>query len=185
MKPAHLLLLLSLCFVRIANAQPESWYAERIASALHGTTEYPVENGRVDVVTNDYAIEVKRADDWKHAIGQSLWYALQTNKKPGIVLIVLDENDWKMGIRLNSTLQHAGLADKVKVWYYPADFQDGNATTLKQEFQQAKKSDPRATNYWLSSNSGVRHNSRCQWYETSKGKYCTVSEGRACGKCGG
>jgi hypothetical protein len=104
------------------SAQQESWYIEEIAKYLNGQTEVPVENGRIDIVTATHAIEVERASSWKHSIGQSLWYAQQKNLSPGIVLLVLDEDDWKMGIRLNSTLQYAGLSERVKVWYYPQDF---------------------------------------------------------------
>lgn len=165
-------------------AQHESWYIETIAKQLNGQTEVPVENGRIDIVTQTHAIEVERAATWKHAIGQSLWYALQKNLSPGIVLIVLNSEDYNMGMRLNSTLQHAGLADKVKVWYYPQDF-DTSPEQVRAQFEQQKTSDPNATGYWLSTNSQVRHNKNCQWYTTSNGRYCTSSEGKPCGKCGG
>lgn len=39
--------------------------------------------------------------------------------------------------------------------------------------------------HWLTSSSGVRHNSSCQHYQTSKGRACSASEGKACKKCGG
>lgn len=174
------ILLLALSIV----AQPESWYVTQIAQHLKGHTEVSVENGRIDIVTETHAIEVERATNWKHAIGQSLWYAIQKNLSPGIVLIVLDDDDWKMGIRLNSTLQYAGLADKVKVWYYPQDF-NTTADQIKLQFEEERKTEPLATGYWLSTNSGVRHNKRCQWYTQSKGRYCSAAEGRPCEKCGG
>jgi hypothetical protein len=42
------------------------------------------------------------------------------------------------------------------------------------------------TGYWLNTTSNVRHNSRCQHYKnTSKGRACGPSDGRACGICGG
>lgn len=166
------------------EAQLESWYVQEIARHLKGETEIPVENGRIDIVTETHAIEVERASNWKHSIGQCLWYAQQKNLSPGIVLIVLDEDDWKMGIRLNSTLQYAGLSHKVKVWYYPQDF-GTTPDQLQQKFEQQKTADPAATGYWLTTNSGVRHNSGCRWYTQSKGRYCSVGEGRACGSCGG
>lgn len=166
------------------SAQQESWYIQEIAGYLKGQTEVPVENGRIDIVTATHAIEVERASNWKHSIGQSLWYAQQKNLTPGIVLLVLDEDDWKMGIRLNSTLQYAGLSEKVKVWYYPQDF-GASPDQLQQKFEQQKSADPAATGFWLTASSGVRHNSGCRWYTQSKGRYCSGSEGRACGSCGG
>ena len=42
---------------------------------------------RVDCLTDEYAIEIDFAINWKQGIGQSLHYALVTGKKPGIALI--------------------------------------------------------------------------------------------------
>lgn len=40
--------------------------------------------------------------------------------------------------------------------------------------------------YWLNTESGVRHNSGCRHYgKTESGRYCSGSEGKACGICGG
>lgn len=38
--------------------------------------------------------------------------------------------------------------------------------------------------YWISS-TGKRHNARCRYYQTSKGRSCTANEGIACKICGG
>ena len=46
--------------------------------------------------------------------------------------------------------------------------------------------DRQKKNYWLNTNSNVRHNSSCRWYgNTKRGKWVTKSSGRACGNCGG
>ena len=121
MKPLLVALLLALPAVAEAERQPERWYQERIAAALGGKVEVGVPNGRVDVVTETHAIEVEFASAWKHSIGQALWYALQTGKKPGIVLVIQDEKrDRPHVIRLGSVLQANGL--DVKVWLWPDDF---------------------------------------------------------------
>ena len=40
--------------------------------------------------------------------------------------------------------------------------------------------------YWLNTSSNTRHNAGCQYYNnTKRGRSCTASEGKACGKCGG
>lgn len=39
--------------------------------------------------------------------------------------------------------------------------------------------------YWLTTSSGIRHNSKCRYYKKSKGRPCNASEGRPCQKCGG
>lgn len=57
------------------------------------------------------------------------------------------------------------------------------------ETEQSKVSRVRTSSttltHWLSSNSGVRHNSSCRWYGNSKGRKCSGREGRACKICGG
>ena len=57
----------------------------------------------------------------------------------------------------------------------------GNGETNSQVGSQSKA----AMSYWLSTNSNKRHNSDCRWYEKSKGRTCTASEGVACKICGG
>ncbi len=42
-----------------------------------------------------------------------------------------------------------------------------------------------AGDYWLTTSSGVRHNSKCRYYKKSKGRPCGPNEGRPCKKCGG
>jgi len=39
--------------------------------------------------------------------------------------------------------------------------------------------------HWLTIKSGIRHNSKCRYYQNSKGRPCTKDEGRACKICGG
>lgn len=43
---------------------------------------------RVDCLTKDYAIEFDFAKKWAESVGQSLYYAKMTNKKPAVVLIL-------------------------------------------------------------------------------------------------
>jgi outer membrane murein-binding lipoprotein Lpp len=42
-----------------------------------------------------------------------------------------------------------------------------------------------STAYWLSTWSGLRHNSGCRYYRNSAGKPCGPNEGKACKLCGG
>ena len=41
------------------------------------------------------------------------------------------------------------------------------------------------TGYWLSTNSGARHNRKCENYRKTRGYPCKKTDGRPCGKCGG
>jgi hypothetical protein len=47
--------------------------------------------------------------NWAEAIKQSSYYAIQTGKKPGIVLILETMKDRKFWIRLNTTVEYFGL----------------------------------------------------------------------------
>lgn len=47
------------------------------------------------------------------------------------------------------------------------------------------ENDTPETSWWLSTNSNVRHNSKCENYRRTRGRPCAKTEGRPCGKCGG
>jgi len=75
-------------------------------------------------MTKVYAFEIERAAKWKDSIGQSLWYALNTNKKPGIILLIKSKSEFKYAQQLNLALQYAGLDSYIVVYIYPNDFQN-------------------------------------------------------------
>lgn len=120
--PMKSLLLLSLALPLYAKPlHPERWYQERVAAAWSGTMEVPVPDGRVDVLTRDHAIEVEFSSKWKEAIGQALWYALQTGRAAGIVLIIeRPERDAVDSMRLETVVAARKLP--IKVWRWPTDF---------------------------------------------------------------
>jgi hypothetical protein len=43
--------------------------------------------GYIDCLSSEFAIEVDWANHWAEAVGQSLYYAVATNRKPGIILL--------------------------------------------------------------------------------------------------
>lgn len=49
---------------------------------------------------------------------------------------------------------------------------------------KASKSTPELT-HWITSSSRKRHNSSCRWFQNSKGRMCSATEGKACKVCGG
>ena len=60
---------------------------------LNGIIEYVLpDKSRVDCLTNEYAIEVDFAKKWAESIGQSLFYALMTDKKPAVAIIAGDQD---------------------------------------------------------------------------------------------
>lgn len=93
----------------------EKWYQNQWCAAKGGETEKPFPDGtRADCVTDSYAVEFDFGDKWAEAIGQSLYYAFQTNKKAGIVLILENVNDRRYWLRLNSVIEHNKLP--IKTW---------------------------------------------------------------------
>ena len=96
-------------------AQPEHWYVE---THCQGRIEVRLPDGtRCDCVTADHAIEYEFGRKWAEAIGQSLFYSLQTGKRAGIVLILERPEDRKFWIRLNSTIDHFNLP--IDTWVLP------------------------------------------------------------------
>ena len=59
-------------------------------SLLVGRERRLWDNTRVDILTLDWAIEVDWAPKWAEGIGQALWYATVTGKKPGVCLLCKD-----------------------------------------------------------------------------------------------
>ena len=94
---------------------PEKWYQEKWCQERGGRTEVRLpDRTRCDCLTDTHAIEFDFGNKWAEAIGQSLYYSLQTGKKAGIVLILEDPKDYKYWIRLNTTVDHFGLP--IKTW---------------------------------------------------------------------
>jgi hypothetical protein len=62
-----------------------------------------------DCITSTHAFEFDLGTKWAEAIGQALYYGLQTGKKPGVVMIMEGEKDYKYWLRLNSTIEHYKL----------------------------------------------------------------------------
>ena len=63
-------------------------YQDPWCARMGGKTEVPVKGGRVDCLTDRYAVEVDFAPKWKECIAQGRWYGIQTGKIPGCLLIV-------------------------------------------------------------------------------------------------
>jgi len=64
-------------------------YQLKCNEVFQGKVEHRLSDGtRVDILTDDLAIEVDFARKWYEAIGQTAHYARLTEKKPAILLIV-------------------------------------------------------------------------------------------------
>lgn len=70
-------------------------------------------------------------------------------------------------------------------YHYHSGPKSGSSKSSSQKSSSTKKKTTEKS-YWLNTNSGVRHNSRCRYYKNTKsGRAATKAEGRACGTCGG
>ena len=77
--------------------------------------EVPVKYGRIDLLTDDYAIEVDRLEKFHEAIGQALHYAKETGKKPGIAIFIMEpKQSDKEKLKY---LIHLCNYYKIKVWF--------------------------------------------------------------------
>ena len=94
--------------IEVADTSREANWSDALAKLLHGQTEMPVEGGRVDVLTDNYAIEVDRLDKWHEGIGQAAHYGMLTKSTPVVALIV-PSDDWPLS---NKTLEKLLLIDK-------------------------------------------------------------------------
>ena len=106
------ILLIFLSWPLLATAKNERFYQDQLCQ---GKKEFVLsDRTRVDCLTSTHAIEYDFAPKWAEAIGQSLGYAFETNKKAGIVLILRKQSDNKYWIKLNSIIDYYNLP--VDVW---------------------------------------------------------------------
>lgn len=106
-----ILFILLLAATAYATRQhPEKYYQKQWCKEQNGRNEVILpDSTRCDCLTGTLAVEFDFGDKWAEAIGQALYYSLQTGKKAGVVLILEDKNDYKYWIRLNSTIDHFDL----------------------------------------------------------------------------
>jgi hypothetical protein len=87
----------------------QQWWCAR----HDGELEYRLsDTTRVDCLTSEYAVEVEYAAKWAEAIGQSLYYARMTNRKPAVLIIIKNHSDERFLKRLRTVAREQGI----KVW---------------------------------------------------------------------
>lgn len=95
----------------------EAYYIAKLAKELGGKEEVKVDGGRADIVTDNFAIEVEWASKWKSAIGQALWYGLETNRDAKIILLIKDiDKEYKYYTMLNSALRRGEIKMKTEAY---------------------------------------------------------------------
>jgi len=69
----------------------ETEECQRLAPKYNAQTEYVLwDNTRIDLLSDEYAIEVDWSNKWEEAVGQSVYYSIVSNRKPAIILLVKD-----------------------------------------------------------------------------------------------
>jgi hypothetical protein len=94
------------------------------------------DGARIDCLNSEYAIEVDYVDHWAESIGQALYYAAASRRKPGIILLCPSSSNERIYgrcqrdlYRLDGALSLAGIP--VTVWACVLD-QDRSLATCKQ-----------------------------------------------------
>jgi hypothetical protein len=78
-------------------------------------TEVSVKYGRIDLLSDEYAVEVDRLEKFHEAIGQALHYAKETGRKPAIAIFIVDHRPGdKEKLKYVMRLCHYY---KIKVWF--------------------------------------------------------------------
>ena len=88
-------------------------------------------NSRVDILTNEYAYEVDfLGKKWAECLTQSLYYAMMTNRKPGMILIIKHRDELKHLRKLCKILKFYGI-NNVKIitdGIYKSDWHNENCS---------------------------------------------------------
>ena len=87
--------LLFVFSISLFAASEKEWQEAWNDAYAHGKLEVSVTFGRVDILTDEYAIEVDHVHKFHEGIGQALHYAYETGKKPGLALFIDGERDTK------------------------------------------------------------------------------------------
>lgn len=68
------------------------------------------DGARADCLTEEYAVEFDFAPKWAESIEQSLYYAVKSGKKPGVVLIIEKPPDEHYLKRLKAVADKYGIS---------------------------------------------------------------------------
>lgn len=96
----------------------EAYYNRIFCNKINGREEVKLrDNTRVDCLTTDYAIEVDWAEKWYEGVTQALYYAMQTNRKAKLALLVTDKSDKKYYVRSLQFISYYNLPLEVAIIY--------------------------------------------------------------------
>lgn len=77
--------------VKVKDRLREKDWVESLRKEINGRSEVSIENARIDIVTDTYAIEVDFFHKWQEGLGQALHYGDVSGKIPLLALIEEDK----------------------------------------------------------------------------------------------
>ena len=111
------LILIILSFSSFA-IEKEAFYSNKFCSEMSGKSEHVLKDlSRVDCLTDTHAYEFDWADGMKvyEAIGQSLYYASESGKEPGIYLLIRKKNSEKHIRKVRRVIETFNLPIKLVI----------------------------------------------------------------------
>jgi hypothetical protein len=81
--------LVGATFPSCSEARDEAFWQRQYCEGMKLEEHLP-SGGYVDCLSDEHAIEVEWAEHWAEAVGQSLYYAAETERRPGIILLCKD-----------------------------------------------------------------------------------------------
>ncbi|WP_201353845.1 hypothetical protein [Hydrogenimonas urashimensis] len=105
-----LLVVISLTNSFAHSTHHEKHYQRIFCEKVHGKMEYRLKDGtRVDCQTPTYSFEVDFGHKAFESVGQALYYAMMTGKRPGIVLISETPKDDRYIGRIKALAKRYGI----------------------------------------------------------------------------
>lgn len=83
----------------------EKYWVSALAAAVNGKTEVRIPYGRVDLITQSFAIEVDWLRKWHEALGQALSYSYGTGRQAAFALVV-KRKEWPLSAYNRKKLAH-------------------------------------------------------------------------------
>ncbi len=172
----------------LPSQAPESAWRDALATKLNAKHEVPIEAGRVDVLTDKEVIELDWPHKWHEGLGQVLHYSDALGKQPVLALISYSQGPdnlrpasrERFDIVEQTCLKH-GVKLLVLFPSQPRVESPGDGN-----LNDSGKVENAPTNFWLNTQTGVRHRAGCRFYGKSlEGHPCGENEGKPCSLCGG
>jgi len=156
------------------------WQVALNNKVYQGNLEVTAGNGRADISTETYIIEVDKASKYNEGIAQVLRYAKATGKNPILALYVDGE---KGGFNHLKQAERLCLEKGIQFLFINEYISVNDINSL---INPDYSVDSTGAVYWINTKSNVRHNKSCRWYRnTTNGRASRNREGRACKTCGG